>query len=195
MFSIIFTWLLVVWGALSCIYMLRCAWTRFPKRDADIDDVIPFLYPVDLSLAESLLDPASEFECRWKLNPARFREAQRKRMRLYLELTRRMAHNAKVLVEYADAEKNSHDPARVSRACVLQETAIGVRLYALLIGIRLRVWLFFRTDILNSMPVLAQLRTAGEIDGLRSYSALKDAAAAAFVQLPPDELDTLTRNL
>jgi hypothetical protein len=45
------------------------------------------------------------------------------------------------------------------------------------------------------MPVLSQLRTTGEIDGLQSYSALKTAAAAAFVQLPPDELDSLTRNL
>jgi hypothetical protein len=86
--------------------MLRCAWSRFPKRDVDVDDVIPFLYPVDISLAESLLDPATEFEFRWKLAPPQFREAQRKRMRLFLELTRRMAHNSKVLVEYADSEKN-----------------------------------------------------------------------------------------
>src|SRR5580698_9348327 len=105
MLFLIFTWLIVAWGVLSCIYMLRCAWTRFPKRDAD--DVIPFLYPVDISLAEALLDPAVEFEYRWKLSAAQFRAAQRKRMRMYLELTRRMAHNSRVLVEYADAEKNS----------------------------------------------------------------------------------------
>src|ERR1022692_3334138 len=117
MFSIIFTWLIVAWGALACIYMLHCAWSRFPKRDAD--DVIPFLYPVDISLAEALLDPAAEFESRWKLGPLQFREAQRKRMRLFLEVTRRMAHNAKVLVEYADAEKKSHDPRRVGLASAL----------------------------------------------------------------------------
>jgi hypothetical protein len=195
MFSIIFTWLIVGWGALACIYMLRCAWSRFPRRDVDADDVIPFLYPVDISLAESILDPAAEFECRWKLGPRRFREAQRKRMRLYLELTRRMAHNARVLVEYADAEKHSPDPRRVSLASALQEKAIGVRLYSLLTGIKLRFWLLLRADILNSTPVLAHLRTTGEIDGLQTYSALKTAAAAAFIQLPPDEQDSLFRNL
>jgi hypothetical protein len=194
MFSIIFTWLIVAWGALSCIYMLRCAWSRFPKRDVDADDLIPFLYPVDVSLAESLLDPASEFEFRWKLSPPQFREAQRKRMRLYLEVTRRMAHNATVLVRYADAEKNSPDPRRASLASALQERAIEVRLYSLLAGIKLRFSLLLRADILNSMPTLAQLRTAGEIDGLQSYGALK-SAAAAFVRLPPDELESLTRNL
>ena len=103
MFSIIFTWLVVAWGALSCIYMLRCAWRRFPDRD--LDDVIPFLYPVDLSLAESLLDPAADFEFRWKLGQRQFRAAQRKRLRLYLELVRRMSHNSKVLVEYAVVQK------------------------------------------------------------------------------------------
>jgi len=193
MFSIILTWLIVAWGALSCIYMLRCAWRRFPKRD--VDDVIPFLYPVDISLAESLLDPAAEFEFRWKLQPPQFREAQRKRMRLYLELTRRMSHNATVLVAYADAEKNSQDPRRVSLASTLQEKAVEVRLYALLTRFKLRLRLLLRSDILISKPVLPNLRTACDIDGLQTYGALKIAAAAAFVQLPPEELASLTRNL
>jgi hypothetical protein len=193
MFSVIFTWMIVAWGALSCIYMLRCAWKRFPKRD--VDDVIPFLYPVDTSLAESLLDPASEFEYRWKLSPRQFRAAQRKRMRLYFELTRRMAHNSRVLVEYTDAEKNNPDPRRASAAVALQEKAIEVRLYALLVRFRLRVWLLLRSDILTATPKLAHLRTAGDIDGLQTYYALRTAAAAAFVHLPAEEFDSLTRNL
>src|ERR1700677_1224837 len=129
MLSSIFTWLIVAWGAVSCIYMLRRAWSRFPKRD--VDDVIPFLYPVDTSLAESLLDPAAEFQYRWQLTPSQFRVAQRKRMRQYLELTRRMAHNSRVLVEYADAEKNSPDPRLAALAAELQEKAVEVRLYSL----------------------------------------------------------------
>jgi hypothetical protein len=195
MFSIVLTWLIVAWGALACIYMLRCAWMRFPKRDVDVDDIIPFLYPVDLSLAEGLLDPASEFQFRWKLAPRLFREAQRKRIRLYLELTRRMSHNAAVLVQYADAEKNSRDPRRVSLASTLQEKAIEVRLYSLLAGIRLRLWLLLRSEILTSVQALARLRTAGDINGLKTYDALKTAAAAAFMLLHPDEVESLTRNL
>jgi hypothetical protein len=195
MFSIVLTWLIVAWGALACIYMLRFAWSRFPKRDVDVDDVIPFLYPVDISLAESLLDPAAEFEFRWKLTPPQFREAQRKRMRLYLELTRRMSHNSRVLVEYAAAERNSPDPRRVALASALQERAIEVRLYSLLIRIRLRARLLLRFDVFTAKPALAHLRMAGDIDGLITYHALKSAAAAVFVQLPPEELDSLTRSL
>ncbi len=193
MLSIIFTWLIVAWGAIACIYMLRCAWSRFPKRD--VDDVIPFLYPVDLALAESLLDPATEFQYRWKLSPQQFRAAQRKRMRLYLELSRRMAHNSKVLVEYAEAEKNNPDPRRASVASTVQEQAVAVRLYVLLTRVRLLVWLFFRSATLVTMPALPHLRTVCEIDGLQTYSALKSAATAAFIRLAPEEMDSLTRNL
>jgi hypothetical protein len=193
MFFVAFTWLIVAWGALSCIYMLRRAWSRFPERD--VDDVIPFLYPVDISLAESLLDPAAEFEYRWKLSPRQFREAQRKRMRLYLELTRRMAHNSRVLVEYADAEKRSHDPQRVDLAAALQERAVEVRLYSLMTGVKLRLRLLLHCDFLAGKPALARLRTVGEIDGLRTYHALRTAANAAFMRLAPEELDSLTRSL
>jgi hypothetical protein len=193
MFSVIFTWLIVAWGAIACIYMLRHAWSRFPKRD--VDDVIPFLYHVDISLAESLLDPAAEFQYRWQLTPRQFRAAQRKRMRLYLELTRRMSHNSKVLVEYADAEKNSPDPRRCELAAELQQKAVEVRLYSLMTGMKLRLCLLLRSDIRLGKPALAHLRTAGEINGLQTYAAFKEAAAAVFTHLAPDELETLTRNL
>jgi hypothetical protein len=193
MFSVIFTWAIVAWGVLSCIYMLSRAWKRFPKRD--IDDVIPFLYPVDLSLAATLLDPASEFEYRWRLTPRQFRATQRKRMRLYLELTRRMAHNSHVLVDYAEFEKQNPNPRRASVAAEMQDRAIEMRLYALLAGARLKSWLLLRSDILTATPSLVQLRVAGDIDGLQTYSALKTAAAAAFVHLPPETLESLTRNL
>jgi hypothetical protein len=70
-----------------------------------------------------------------------------------------------------------------------------VRLYALLTGIKLRFWLLLRSDIVVMMPDLSRLRTTGEINGLETYSALKTAATAAFVQLPPEEFDSLTRSL
>jgi hypothetical protein len=193
MLSIIFTWLAVAWGALSCIYMLHCAWRRFPNRD--VDDVIPFLYPVDLSLAESLLDPAADFEYRWKLGRRQFRAAQRKRLRLYLEVVRRMSHNSKVLVEYAEAQKNNPDPQRASLASTMQEEAIEVRLYSLLTGIKIRFWLLLRADFLHAVPALANFRTVGEINGLHSYASLKATAAAAFMTLPPEELEKMARNL
>jgi len=124
-----------------------------------------------------------------------FATAQRKRMRLYLELARRMDHNSKVLVEYFEAEKNHPDPQRASEASALQEKAVGVRLYVLLTRGRLLVWLFIRSATLLTMPALPNLRTVCEIDGLQTYTDLKSAATAAFLRLAPEEMDSLTRNL
>jgi hypothetical protein len=186
-------WLVPALGVLSCIYIAHCACRR--PSELEVDDVIPFLRPVDVSLAESLLDPAAEFAFRWKLSRREFRKAQRRRMRLYLEVIRRMNHNAKLLAEYAEAEMNGCDPRRVGLVSTLQDRAIEVRLYVLMAGIELRTWLPLCCNILPKTPVLARLRKAGDIDGLQTYNALKAAAAALFVQLPADELDSLTRNL
>jgi hypothetical protein len=211
MFSLIFTWFMIAWGTLACIYMLRCAWTRFPRRD--LDDVVHFLHPVDLSLAESLLDPAADFALRWNSTPRAYREAQRRRMRLYLELVRRMSHNSRVLVEYGNAimrreypdgefpgqdqSTGPHQNPRAALASDLQHAAISVRLYALLVLVRLRLRLWFPLDAFGVIPALelAQLRIAGDVDGPKTYHELKAAATAAFGQLQPADLQVLTRNL
>jgi len=193
MIAIFLTWLIVAVGALSCIYMLFCAWSRFPRRD--FDDVVHFLYPVDLALAESLLDPAAEFEFRWKLSRQEFRQAQRKRMRLYLELVRRMSHNSKVLVEFGNAEANCHDPRSVELARALQQKAVEVRFYSVLTLVKLSVWMWFAPNDHGHSATMPRLRKAGDLDGLQSYHALKVAAAAAFLHLGPGELEMLTQNL
>jgi hypothetical protein len=207
MFSLILTWLIIAWGALACIYMLRCAWSRFPGRD--VDDVVHFLHPVDLSLAESLLDPAADFALRWNSTPRAYRESQRRRMRLYLELVRRMSHNSKVLVEFGNAmvrpeitDRNDENQGAQSKspsslASELQRAAISVRLYALLVLVRLRLRLWLPLDRFGIVPApeLAQLRKAGNLDGPRTYDDLKAAATAAFVQFQPADLPVLIRNL
>jgi hypothetical protein len=193
MTAIFLTWLIIAWGALSCVYMLFCAWTRFPRRD--FDDVVHFLYPVDLALAESLLDPATEFEFRWKLSPQEFRRAQRKRMRLYLELVRRMSHNSKVLVEFGNVEANWHDAKSLELARALQQKAVEVRFYAALTLLKLRLWMWLDPNALGRSPAMPRLRRAGNLDGLQIYNALRAVAAAAFVHLQPGELEALTRNL
>jgi hypothetical protein len=93
-------WLIPVLSAVELIYLLYLAWasSRVPKLA--LDDVVHFLYPVDTSLLAGLLDPAADFELRWKLSPLRLCEEQRRRMLVYRELLRRMSHNSAVLAEF-----------------------------------------------------------------------------------------------
>jgi hypothetical protein len=194
MFSLVLTWLIVAWGALACVYLLYRAWTRFPRRD--LDDVVHFLYPVDLSLAESLLDPAEDFSLRWSLSPRAYREAQRRRMRLYLELVRRMAHNSVVLVEFGNAACGGEKLA-AGVVSELQQAAIKVRLYSSFARLSLRFRLLLPPGAFGVIPLpdLARLRRVAELDGPKIYDELKTAAATAFTQLRPAELEALTRNL
>jgi hypothetical protein len=191
-FSLILVWLVVASNALGYIYLLYRAWTRVPRRD--IDDVVPFLYPVDLSLVESLLDPAADFALRWSLSPQAFREAQRRRMRLYLELLQRMSHNSTVLAEFDTAVRGDDNltPGPVSK---LEDAALKVRLYSGCARVRLRIWLSLPLNAFGIMPTLARLRKAADLDGPRAYDELKTAATAAFAQLHPEEIEALTRNL
>ncbi|MGD0568110.1 MAG: hypothetical protein ABSA78_06865 [Candidatus Sulfotelmatobacter sp.] len=194
MLSLVLTWLIVAWGALACIYLLYRAWTRFPRRD--LDDVVHFLYPVDLSLAESLLDPAEDFSLRWSLSPRAYREAQRRRMRLYLELVRRMAHNSVVLVEFGNAAC-AGEKLEAAVVSELQQAAIKVRLYSTFARLNLRIRLLLPSGAFGVIPLpdLPRMRKVADLDGPKTYDELRTAAAAAFMQLQPGDLEGLTRNL
>jgi len=190
-FSIV-TWVILSCSALELVYLLYLAWssTRVPKLV--LGDVIHFLYPVDSSLLASLVDPAADFELRWSLSPRSFREEQRRRMRLYRELLGRMAHNSAVLAEFDNAmHGNVAGPGSK-----LQEAAVKVRLYCMFSRGKLRLWLWLPSAFDAVVPPkLARLRIAADLDGLKVYEELKMAAAEAFAQLRPAELEALTHNL
>ncbi len=195
MFSSILIWLIVAISALGYIYVLYCAWTRVPRRD--VFDVVPFLHPVDSSMVESLLDPAEDYSLRRGLSRHAFRETQLRRMRVYRELVRRMSANSAILAEFGRARfagSDSPAPGLVSR---LEDAHVAVQVYSTFASVRLGVWLSLPLDRFGIIPTpdLARLRKAGDLDGLKAYTELKAAAAEAFAQLAPDELETLTRNL
>ncbi len=196
MFVQIFIWLILACSVLQLIYLLYLAWAsgRVPKLV--LDDVVHYLYPVDSALLAGLLDPATDLELRWNLSPRRFREEQRRRMRLYRELLLRMSHNSSVLAEFDNAvcSCNHLAPGPGSK---LQEAAINVRIYCTFARGRVRVWLWLPLAAFSFIPrpELARLRKAASVDGPKAYEELKRAAAEAFAQLHPAEREALTRNL
>jgi hypothetical protein len=195
MFMQIFIWLILACSVLQLIYFLYLAWasTRIPKLI--LGDVVHYLYPVDASLLAGLLDPAADFELCWNLSPPRFREEQRRRMRIYRELLRRMAHNSAVLAEFDNAVRG-YNNLIAGPGSELQEAAIKVRIYCTFSQGRLRMWLWLPNAFgVVAPPKLARLRKAAGLDGPNAYEELKRAAAGAFAQLMPAEFEALTRNL
>jgi hypothetical protein len=195
MFSLVLIWLIVAAYALAYIWVLYRAWTRIPRRD--IDDVVPFLHPVDWPMVEALLDPAADYSLRRQLGCRAFREVQLRRMRLYRESIHRMSDNSKVLAEFCRARFGSSDSPAAGPGSRLEDAHVAVQIYCAFAGARLSIWLSLPLDRFGLVPTpdLARLRKAGDLDGLKAYEELKTAATEAFPQLQPAELDSLTRNL
>jgi hypothetical protein len=195
MFVQFLIWLILAASVLEFAYLLYVAWASARVPNLVLGDVVHFLYPVDPSLLASLLDPAADFELRWNLSPRRFREEQRRRMRIYRELLLRMSHNSAVLAEFDNAVRG-HNNFIAGPGSKLQEAAIKVRLYCTFSRGKLRIWLWLPNAFgVVLPPKLARLRKAASLDGPQAYEELKAAAAEAFAQLRPAELEALTRNL
>lgn len=88
--------------------------------------------PVDLEAFRNLTDPQEEQYLRERLAPGEFRSIQRERLRAALEYVRRAAHNASVLLRVGEAARANADPEIAQAAGELVESALRLRLYALL---------------------------------------------------------------
>lgn len=88
--------------------------------------------PVDLEAFRNLTDPEEEGYLRERLAPAEFRSVQRERLRAALGYVRRAAHNASILLRVGEAARRNADPEIARAAAELVESALKLRLYALL---------------------------------------------------------------
>jgi hypothetical protein len=196
MFWQFFIWLILAVSAVELIYLLYVAWESSRVPRFALDDVIHFLYPVDTGLLANLLDPAADFQLRWNLSPLRLREEQRRRMLVYRELLRRMAHNSAMLAKF-DNTACGNESFAAGPGSKLQEAALNVRVYCTFARIRLRMWLWIPPSAFRFIPApgLARLRIAASLDGAKAYDELRLAAREAFARLQPAELEALSHNL
>jgi hypothetical protein len=85
---------------------------------------------VDLRAFRNLMDPEEEEYLRRALPPADFRRIQRERLRAAVEYIKCAASNAAVLMQFAEAARQSEDPAAAQAALKLIDNAIRLRTYA-----------------------------------------------------------------
>jgi hypothetical protein len=187
--------LFITAGFVAAALAIWLMWFRFPDRT--IDDVTDYLLPVDFEKAESLLDPQTEAILRKELSPEEFRALQRKRIHHYLALVQRMAHNAAVLIEWANREARTATGQKLEMVTKLQQVGVEVRLYSLLALIKLRFWLLIRVESWRILPApsLDDMRQVGGVKGLESYDRLKTAASFLFIEMGQRNFEELLQNL
>jgi len=187
--------LFITAGFVAAALAIWLMWFRFPDRT--IDDVTDYLLPVDFEKAESLLDPQTEAILRKELSPEEFRALQRKRIHHYLALVQRMAHNAAVLIEWANREARTATGQKLEMVTKLQQVGVEVRFYSLLALIKLRFWLLIRVESWTILPApsLDDMRQVGGVKGLESYDRLKTAASFLFIEMGQGNFEELLQNL
>jgi hypothetical protein len=103
----------------------------------ELDDLAGRTRPVDIDAFRNLIDPAEEAFLRENLPASEFRAIQRERLRAALEYVSCAAHNAAILVRLGEAARLSLDPKIAEAGQQLLDTALRLRLYALLSTVRL----------------------------------------------------------
>ena len=195
MISYVIWYLFITAGFIAAALAIWLMWFRFPDRT--IDDVTDYLLPVDFEKAEGLLDPQTEAILRKELSPEEFRALQRKRIHHYLALVQRMAHNAAVLIEWANREARTATGQKLEMVTKLQQVGVEVRLYSLFALIKLRFWLLIRVESWTILPApsLDDMRQVGGVKGLESYDRLKTAASFLFIEMGRGHFEELLQNL
>jgi len=140
---------------------------------AELGDLVGRTRPVDIDAFRNLIDPAEEDFLRENLPAGEFRVIQRERLRAAVEYVSCAAHNAAVLLRLGEAARLSSDPKIAQAGRQLLDSALRLRLYALLSMIKLYLGI-----ILPS----AHLSAGRLVDNYQHLSSL--AGQLVFMQHP-----------
>jgi hypothetical protein len=108
-----------------------------------LEDLAGRTRPVDLEAFRNLVDAGEEDFLRANLRPREFRAVQRGRARAALEYIRNTAHNAAFLLHLGEAATRSEDLRIAEAGRRLIDSALRLRAYALLSGVKLYISMVF----------------------------------------------------
>jgi len=127
-----------VWMVLSAGLLLLffyAAWINLRRQhmpEVDLDEVVPFLLPVNIEAFAEAMDASQDAYLRHSHSAEEFQKLQRKRARLAAEYLRRMKHNAALLQRVGYGQVRSSNPVVAAQAQELIDAGVHVRLYAFL---------------------------------------------------------------
>ena len=108
-----------------------------------LEDLAGRTRPVDLEAFRNLVDAREEDFLRAKLRPREFCKIQRVRMRAALDYVGNTSHNAAFLLRLGEAAARSPDPQVARAGRQLIDSALRLRVYALLFSAKLYVRMAF----------------------------------------------------
>jgi len=132
------SWLLTLLGLAAIGLMLRSLRGQAAAIHS-IEELEGQTQPIDLEAFRNLMDPAEQAYLREHVSSDDFRRLERQRLRVARVYVRRAAHNAAVLVRLGEAARASANPEIVRAGQELVNSALQLRLNALLAETQLLV--------------------------------------------------------
>jgi hypothetical protein len=177
-----YVWIVLSTGLLALfVYAALLNLRRRHMPEVELDEVVPFLLPVNLQVLAEAVDPTQDEYLRRSCSPREWQKIQRKRNRVAAEYLRRMSHNAALLQRVGYGQIHSTNPLIAAQAQELIDAGVHVRLYAF-VG---RTILFLRRVSLFGSVSLTKVSDFHKLTSaslVPAYEALRSKA---------DELTTL----
>jgi hypothetical protein len=189
-----------LWIGLSAGLLLLFAYAaiinlrRRHMPEVDLDEVVPYLLPVDLKALSEAIDPTQDKYLRHSCSAQEYQKLQRKRNKLAAEYLRRMNHNAALLQRVGYGQLHSSNTMIAAQAQELIDAGVHVRLYAFvgLIVLLLRRVSLFGTLFLAKVSDFQKL-TATSL--LPAYETLRTKAEELTTLRNTGFRDTLIQSL
>jgi len=169
---------------------------RKQLREVGFDEVIPFLTPTNLATLLELTNPQNEKYLRSSVSKSEFRVVQRRRVRLLIEITKRILRNTGLLQDLAASQLYSCNPLMAKLAEELIDVGATTRMYSLFALTRL----YLRKVVLALGPFAFSTRLADfekmvASDLVPAYECLKSKAAHFALLRSAALLEPLMQNL
>jgi hypothetical protein len=104
---------------------------------SNMDDLAGRTRPVDIDAFRNLMDPEEEEFLRLNLTSGEFRAVQRERLQAAVDYVQSTAHNAAILLRLGEAAARNTDARIANTGRQLIDSALRLRLYAILAMARL----------------------------------------------------------
>jgi hypothetical protein len=158
------TLILVGFAGLALLFFLH--WIR--GKGVDVVDEVSLssrLSPLDLEAFRNLIDESEEEFLRANLSPGEYRSLRRMRLRAAVDYVSGVSRNAAVLLQLGQAARRSADPEVAEAGRRLVDSAVEVRMYALLAMCKLYVRIAVPGTVLQPVSLVD------------NYQRLSDGAA------------------
>jgi hypothetical protein len=136
--------ILVVVAVLGVVFFMLAARGQ-AIAVSGVSDLSGRTQPVDLAAFRNLVDPDEAAYLRDHLTGTQFRKIQRERLRAAATYVSCVADNAAVLLRLGEAARQSQDPQVARAGEELVDTALRVRLFALLASVKIHTGILIPT--------------------------------------------------